>query len=93
VGGPGRAYVLDRGPRSLLAQSPDILEHEVEALALDELHGVVEDAVLFADTEDRHDVRVVQPRRRPGLALEALPLRRVQQRMAGQDLEGNVASQ
>ena len=44
---------------------------QVEALAVDQLHGVVEVLAVLADVEDRHDVGVVQPRRRPRLALEA----------------------
>ena len=36
----------------------------------DVLHGVVTDAVVLAVVEDRHDVRMVQPRRGPGLAEE-----------------------
>ncbi len=45
-------------------------QHLVEPLALDELHDVVVQPVLLADAVDRHDVGVVQPRRRLRLALE-----------------------
>ena len=38
--------------------------------APDELHDVVVDAFVLADAEDRHDVRVVQPGRGLGLAVE-----------------------
>jgi len=55
----------------LAAEPPHLLEHFIQPLPLDELHGVVVDAVVLADAVDRHDVRVVQPRRRPRLALES----------------------
>ena len=64
-----------------------------EVLALDELHGVVVDAALAADGVDRHDVRVVQLRRRLGLVLEALQLPGVQRRRERQHLEGDAPAQ
>ena len=45
-------------------------EDGIEPLALDELHDVEMRSLVLADAEDRHDVGVVQPRRRPRLALE-----------------------
>ena len=47
-----------------------LLQHRCQAAALDELHGIIEYALLFADGEDRHNVRVVQLGDRLGLALE-----------------------
>ena len=42
-------------------------DHGVQALSLDELHGVEADVTIVADLEDRHDIGVVQswPRRGP----------------------------
>ena len=39
--------------------------------------------LVLADAEDRHDVRVVQLRRRPGFALEAADLLAVQRACDG----------
>ncbi len=75
------------------AEAADVGQHLVEPLALDELHGVVVDAVALADAEDRHDVGVVQPPGRLGLAAEAGQVRRVQQRRGRQHLEGDVPAE
>src|SRR5262249_44263937 len=64
---PGRGLVL-----MAAAQTPHLAQDRVEALALDELHGVVVNAAVFADAEDRHDVGVMQPGRRLGFPPEAL---------------------
>jgi hypothetical protein len=50
-------------------------------------------AALLADAEDGHDVGVVQPRRRPSLALEAPHLAGVGQGAHRQHLEGDAAAQ
>ena len=50
-------------------------------------------AVLPAHAEDRHDVGVVQPRRRLRLALEPPHLLRVQQRAGREDLQRHAAAQ
>jgi hypothetical protein len=47
---------------------------------------------VFADTEDGHDVGMVQLGRRLGLTLEAPPLRFVGERLAWQYFEGDVPS-
>ncbi len=72
---------------------PQLVDDGVEAQAGDELHDVVRRAILLADAEDRHDVGVVQPGRRPGLALEADELLGVADHGARQDLQGHVAAQ
>ena len=45
---------------------------------------------LTADVEHRHDVRMLEKRRRLGLVLEALELAGVQRRRQWQDLEGQA---
>ena len=75
------------------AEAADVGQHLVEPLALDELHGVVVDAVALADAEDGHDVGVMQPPGRLGLAAEAGKVRRVQQRRGRQHLEGHVPAE
>jgi hypothetical protein len=47
----------------------------IQTESLDELHRVVMQPVMLADAEDRDDVRVVQPRRRLGLAPKSLKVR------------------
>ena len=42
----------------------------IQPQSLDELHHIVRHALVLADAEHRHDVRVMQPRRGPRLALE-----------------------
>ncbi len=75
------------------AEAADVGQHLVEPLALDELHGVVVDAAALADAEDGHDVGVVQPPGRLGLAAEAGQVRRVQERRGRQHLESNVPAE
>ena len=75
---------------SRLSSSIDL----VQPLALDELHDVVVPPAVLADAEDRHDVRVVQPRRRPGLALEPLDHGAGSvSRRVGQDLQRHAAAE
>ena len=69
------------------SQPPQLVEHLVQPLPLDELHGVVVHALLLADAEDRHDVGVVQPGRRAGLEPEPLQVRRASQAVLRQDLQ------
>ncbi len=61
-------------------------EHHSEAVAVDELHHDERVRVL-APVVDRHDVRVVQARRRSGLTLE--PLRRDRRVRRGGNLHRN----
>src|SRR5438552_13016861 len=68
------------------AQLPQLLQDFVKALAANELHGVIVNAVLLADAEDRDDICVVETCRGPRLAAEALEVGRVQQSMERQDL-------
>jgi hypothetical protein len=68
-------------------------DDQVEALAVDQLHGVVEVLAVLADVEDRHDVRVVHPRRCLGLALEADLCRVVARTGRGQHLESDAPAE
>jgi hypothetical protein len=71
--------VIDCG-RDLADQPDDLLRLEAQPtlddrgdrLALDELHGQVGQAALFADVEQRHDVGVRQGPRDPRLVVEPL---------------------
>ena len=54
----------------VLSQETDVGQDAVQGLPLDQLHRVVADAVLFAVVEDADDVRMVQPGRQAGLAVE-----------------------
>src|SRR5438445_228693 len=75
------------------AQALQLVEHAVQALALDELHGVVVGALALADAEDRHDVRVVQPGHRPRLAAEALQVGGGPPALRRQHLQGDVPAE
>ena len=57
-------------PAGIPAQPGDLAEHDVQALALDVLHGVVVDPLVLAHDEDRDDVGVVQEGGGLGLAPE-----------------------
>ena len=48
-----------------------LIQHLIQPQPLNELHHVIRHAVLFAEAEDRHDIGVVQPGGRSGLALES----------------------
>ena len=50
-------------------------------------------ATLAADAIDRHDVRMLQARRRAGLVVEALQVARVHGGGEGQHLEGDAPAQ
>ena len=64
-----------------------------QAAALDELHRVVVNAMVAADTEDRHDVRMMQLRGGLCLDLEPLPLLGVDRRGEGQHLQCDAPAQ
>jgi hypothetical protein len=59
----------------------------------DELHGVEVLAISLTDTEDRHDIGVVQLGGRPRLAAEPLEPKRVEQRFSRQELERDVPAE
>ena len=72
--GPAEASSGPTAPPSLLQTPGQLVQHRVQPQSLDVLHYVVVQAIFLADTEDRHDVGVLQSRRRPRLPLEPLPL-------------------
>src|SRR5262249_10893195 len=74
-------------------QPPQLVDHRVQALALDELHRVVADLTVLADLEDRHDIGVMQPGRGAGLAAAPLQSRAIPGRLPGQYLERYPAAQ
>ena len=76
-----------------LPQARQLVDDQLEPLALDELHGVEDDLAVLAHLEDRHDIGVVQPRRGPRLAAEPLQRLAVLGHDAGQDLERDPAAE
>src|SRR5262249_40418662 len=76
-----------------VAQAAQLVEDGVEAEALNELHGVIRQAIVLADGEDGHDVRVVQLRRRPRLPLKALQRRWAPGGGPRYHLEGDAAAE
>src|SRR5262249_42787861 len=76
-----------------IAQPPYFFQNDIQALALNELHGVIMNALLFADAEDRNNVGVVELRGCTGLAAETSGMGRIQQRMEGKHLESDVPAQ
>jgi hypothetical protein len=79
--------------RRLPAQPAHLVQHGVQPLAGDELHDEVVDAVLLADTEDRHNVAVMQPCRRPCLPAEPLQADGIGHGLRGQHLQGDAPAQ
>ncbi len=57
-------------------------EGGVETGAVDILHDVKVESLLFADAEDRHDVRVMQPTGGASLSQEASPMRFIEGRVS-----------
>ena len=70
-----------------------LVQHTVQGLSLDELHGEVVDALMLADPEDRYDVRVMQPGRRLGFTPEPLQVIGIRQALERQHLQGHVPAQ
>src|SRR5262249_52123876 len=91
---PGRSGRTRNGNRVRgLVQVAQFVEDLIESLALNELHDVVVQAVRLADPVHRHDVGMVQPRRRLRLAFKARQPLVVEQGVRRQHLESNVPSQ
>ena len=65
----------------------------LEGLPLQQLHGDKVAAVGLPDLVDGADVGMVQGRRGPGFALEALQRRRVFFQLSGQKLQGDVPAE
>ena len=75
------------------AQPPQVVEDLIQAMPLDELHGIVVHPLMLSHAVYRHDVAVVQPRRRAGLELKSLELGRTEPPIHEQDLERDVPAQ
>jgi hypothetical protein len=75
------------------AEGLQLLEHGIEGLALDELHGIEEHSPVLADLEDRDDIGVVQPGRGPCLAAEPLLAAGVLADGGGEDFQRDVPAQ
>ena len=82
-----------RAGATMVAEPCQLVDDLVEPLALDELHGVIGRLAVLADLEDRHDVGVVQPRRRLRLAAEPLQRLGVVRDLVRQDLQRHPAAQ
>jgi hypothetical protein len=90
----GHGEPVGRGrPRCPSLQPAEFVDHRVDPLAADELHGVEVPAARLAGAEHRGDVGVVQPG--GGLRLPPKPLQPpgVGQRLGRQHLEGDVPPQ
>ena len=70
-----------------VAQPPQLVDDQIQALALDELHGVETDIAVLADLVDWNDIGVMQSRGGAGLAAEPLQDRPVAGRLPRQYLE------
>ena len=72
---------------------PKTGEHVVQACAIDELHDDVVEPVVLSHAKHGDDIGVVQSCRGLCLALETPQMKRVQQRLPGQDLHGHVPAE
>ena len=87
--GRGTAIPLD----ILAVQPPHLFEDGVERKPTDELHHIKVNPLVLTNTEDRHDIVVVQPRSGLGFAMEADERHRVQKPMTSKHLERDAAAQ
>ena len=89
--------LIRRGRGGLLLHQTRLLthlaNHRRQRLPLDQLHRVEVHAPVAADGIDRHDVGVMQQRRRLGLVLEPLQLAGIEGRRERQHLERHPPSQ
>ncbi len=74
-------------------EAAEVVEDDIQAMPLDVLHCVVVNSPILAHPVDRHDVPVVQPRRRPRLQPEPLDLHRVDPAVQRQDLQRHAAAE
>src|SRR5262249_14358694 len=75
------------------AQLQDFPQNGVQAQTLNELHGIVMQTAMLPDPEYRHDVRVVQPGCRLGLAPETLQVGGRKRGMEWQNLESHMPAE
>jgi hypothetical protein len=88
-GGEGKV----RGRLANAAKLSQFAQNGIQPQTLDELHRVIMQAIVLADAEDRHDVRVMQPGCRMSLAPEALEICWRKRGMEREDLERHVPAQ
>ncbi len=72
-----------------LVAGPLLVKNRSQAAALDELHGVVVDALVATDAKNRHDVRMLELGGGLGLDLEPLPMFGIDRRGKRQYLQGD----
>jgi hypothetical protein len=94
----GRQVLISRHFRGgrcarIVPQPLDLLKDSVQPVPADELHGVVVKPLMLADAENRHDVGMVQPGRRAGLAPEPFQPSWVAEMVEGECLQGHVPAQ
>jgi hypothetical protein len=70
-----------------------LADHVSQSTTIDKLHRVVMHAAVGAHGVNRHDVRMVQERRRLGLGLEPRELAWVKRGGEGEDLQGDAAAE
>ena len=92
-GVPGPDEACRPGVDREAACASQVVDDGCERPPLDELHGVVMHAAVAADGEDRHEVRVVEVRRRLGLDLEPLDPPRVDRGGEREDLQRDPAAE
>src|SRR6266849_8371508 len=56
------------------AESPHFFQDHIQSLALNKLHGIIMNALVLADSEDRNNVGMVQASGRSRLATKALQI-------------------
>ena len=84
---------LDGVFESLVEREASLRQPGGQRVALHPFHDEVMDAVLFANIEERADVRVVQAAHGTGFTLEAFPQMGVAGEMFGKDFDGDSAVQ
>src|SRR6266566_6143791 len=86
-------YCLSSLPPRPSAQAADFLQDHIQAVALDELHGVVLDSFMLANAKDRDYIGMLQASGRPRLPVKPFHELRIGEAMVGQRLEGDVSPQ
>ena len=93
---PAASVSSDRGaalPSRQAAEPPQVVDDRVQAVPMDELHGIVVHSLVLAHAVDRHDVAMVQPPGRARFELEPLELGGAEPPGQREDLERDMAAQ
>ena len=91
VRGAERGQDLERDVARAVDGHPAVVQLVGEGAAGQPFHHEKRNLVVFARVEDRHDVRMRQPRRRSRLGLEAPPRPRLAAEIGAQDLHRDHA--